>query len=104
MSTEPRRDWVQDEYKKGYITYIYQSDLDLMLVMKKGKQAGLAGLAIEDKIEKRLEKKLLRSPFELWVTLVLESIKTVNSQVEKGHYLFSDIKKEEILLYYSGEF
>ncbi len=27
-----------------------------MLVMKKGKHAGLAGLAIEDKIEKRLEK------------------------------------------------
>ncbi|WP_341755843.1 HEPN domain-containing protein [Candidatus Tisiphia endosymbiont of Ptychoptera albimana] len=99
-----RGDWVQDEYKKGHITYSYQSDLDLMLVMKKGKHAGLAGLSIEDKIEKRLEKKSLRSPFELWVTLVLESIKTVNSQLEKGHYFFSDIKKEGILLYDSGEF
>ncbi|MDD9335583.1 MAG: HEPN domain-containing protein, partial [Rickettsiaceae bacterium] len=99
-----RGDWVQDEYKKGHITYSYQSDLDIMLVMKKGKHAGLAGLAIEDKIEKRLEKKSLRSPFELWVTLVLESIKTVNSQLEKGHYFFSDIKKEGILLYDSGEF
>ncbi len=75
-----------------------------MLIMKKGEHAGLAGLAIEDKIEKRLEKKSLRSPFELWVTLVLESIKTVNSQLEKGHYFFSDIKKEGILLYDSGEF
>ncbi|WP_341753762.1 nucleotidyltransferase domain-containing protein [Candidatus Tisiphia endosymbiont of Dioctria rufipes] len=83
-----RGDWVQDEYKKGHITYSYQSDLDLMLVMKKGKHAGLAALSIEDKIEKRLEKKSLRSPFELWVTLVLESIKTVNSQLEKGHYLY----------------
>ncbi|WP_375331412.1 HEPN domain-containing protein [Candidatus Tisiphia endosymbiont of Oplodontha viridula] len=99
-----RGDWVQDEYKKGHITYSYQSDLDIMLVMKKGKHAGLAGLAIEDKIEKRLEKKSLRSPFELWVTLVIESIKTVNSQLEKGHYFFSDIKKEGILLYDSGEF
>ncbi|WP_375330824.1 HEPN domain-containing protein [Candidatus Tisiphia endosymbiont of Oplodontha viridula] len=99
-----RGDWVQDEYKKGHITYSYQSDLDIMLVMKKGKHAGLAGLSIEDKIEKRLEKKSLRSPFELWVTLVLESIKTVNSQLEKGHYFFSDIKKEGILLYDSGEF
>ncbi len=95
---------VQDEYKKGHITYSYQSDLDIMLVMKKGKHAGLAGLSIEDKIEKRLERKSLRSPFELWVTLVLESIKTVNSQLEKGHYFFSDIKKEGILLYDSGEF
>ncbi|MFP3017944.1 MAG: nucleotidyltransferase [Candidatus Tisiphia sp.] len=99
-----RGDWVQDEYKKGHITYSYQSDLDIMLVMKKGKHAGLAGLAIEDKIERRLEKKSLRSPFDLWVTLVLESIKTVNSQLEKGHYFFSDIKKEGILLYDSGEF
>ncbi|MDR0329229.1 MAG: HEPN domain-containing protein [Rickettsia sp.] len=99
-----RGDWVQDEYKKGHITYSYQSDLDIMLVMKKGKHAGLAGLSIEDKIEKRLEKKSLRSPFELWVTLVLESINTVNTQLEKGHYFFSDIKKEGILLYDSGEF
>ncbi|WP_375319060.1 HEPN domain-containing protein [Candidatus Tisiphia endosymbiont of Oplodontha viridula] len=36
--------------------------------------------------------------------MVLESIKTVNSQLEKGHYFFSDIKKEGILLYDSGEF
>ncbi|MCC8483897.1 MAG: HEPN domain-containing protein, partial [Rickettsia endosymbiont of Labidopullus appendiculatus] len=77
---------------------------DIMLVMKKSKYAGFAGLSIEEKIEKRLEKKSLRSPFELWVTLVVESIRTVNSQLEKGHYFFSDIKKEGILLYDSGEF
>ncbi|WP_425360641.1 HEPN domain-containing protein [Candidatus Tisiphia endosymbiont of Ceraclea dissimilis] len=75
-----------------------------MLVMKKGKYKGFAGLSIEDKIEKSLERKSLRSPFDLWVTLVIESIKTVNSQLEKGHYFFSDIKKEGILLYDSGEF
>ncbi|WP_425361512.1 HEPN domain-containing protein [Candidatus Tisiphia endosymbiont of Ceraclea dissimilis] len=99
-----RGDWVQDEYKKGHITYSYQSDLDIMLVMKKCKYGGFAGLSIEDKIEKRLERKSLRSPFDLWVTLVIESIRTVNSQLEKGHYFFSDIKKEGILLYDSGEF
>ncbi len=36
--------------------------------------------------------------------MVLESINTVNTQLEKGHYFFSDIKKEGILLYDSGEF
>jgi HEPN domain-containing protein len=36
--------------------------------------------------------------------LILESINTVNKQLEKGHYFFSDIKKEGILLYDSGEF
>jgi len=35
-----RGDWVQDEYTRGHITYSYQSDLDLMLVLKKGKYTG----------------------------------------------------------------
>ncbi|MCC8483339.1 MAG: HEPN domain-containing protein [Rickettsia endosymbiont of Labidopullus appendiculatus] len=78
----------------------------LLLVLKKGKYVGHLGLRIEEKIEKRLERKLLRDPLskDPWVTLVLESINTVNSQLEKGHYFFSDIKKEGILLYDSGEF
>ncbi|WP_425363118.1 HEPN domain-containing protein [Candidatus Tisiphia endosymbiont of Hybos culiciformis] len=101
-----RGKWVQDEYTIGHITYSYQSDLDLMLVLKKGKYVGHLGLRIEEKIEKRLEKKLLRDPLskEPWITLVLESINMVNTQLEKGHYFFSDIKKEGILLYDSGEF
>jgi len=101
-----RGDWVQDEYVKGHITYSYQSDLDIMLVLKKGKYAGNQGLRIEEQIEKRLEHKGLRNALskDPWVTLVLEPINMVNIQLEKGHYFFSDIKNEGILLYNSGEF
>ena len=32
-----RGTWVDDTYVEGHTTYSYQSDLDLLLVMKKGK-------------------------------------------------------------------
>ena len=38
------------------------------------------------------------------VTLIIEPIAVVNKQLEKGQYFFSDIKKEGILLYDSGEY
>ena len=94
-----RGTWVEDTYVEGHITYSYQSDLDILLVMKKG---GSQALRIEDRIEKQLEKKELED--NPWVTLIIESTGVVNKQLEKGHYFFSDIKKEGILLYDSGEY
>lgn len=97
-----RGDWVSDEYTDGHITYSYQSDLDIMVVLKKGKHIGYA----EPRIEKRLEKELVHDLFSKkpWITLIFESIDYVNRQLEKGSYFYSDIKKEGVLLYDSGEF
>ena len=97
-----RGDWVSDEYTDGHITYSYQSDLDIMVVLKKGKHIGYA----EPRIEKRLEKELVHDLFSKkpWITLIFESIDYVNRQLEKGRYFYSDIKKEGGLLYDSGEF
>jgi uncharacterized protein len=97
-----RGDWVSDEYTEGHITYSYQSDLDIMVVLKKGKHIGYA----EPRIEKRLEKELVLDLFSKkpWITLIFESIDYVNRQLEKGRYFYSDIKKEGVLLYDSGEF
>lgn len=97
-----RGDWVSDEYNDGHITYSYQSDLDIMVVLKKGKHIGYA----EPRIEKRLEKELVLNLFSKkpWITLIFESIDYVNRQLEKGRYFYSDIKKEGVLLYDSGEF
>jgi len=101
-----RGDWVQDEYVERHVTYSYQSDLDIMVVLKKGKHQDRFNLQVEDKIMKRLERASLVDAMskDPWITLILEPIKTVNSQLEKGHYFYSDIKKEGILLYDSGEF
>lgn len=97
-----RGDWVSDEYTEGHITYSYQSDLDIMVVLKKGKHIGYA----EPRIEKRLERELVHDLFSKkpWITLIFESIDYVNRQLEKGRYFYSDIKKEGVLLYDSGEF
>lgn len=97
-----RGDWVSDEYTKGHITYSYQSDLDIMVVLKKGKHIAYA----EPRIEKRLEKELVHDLFSKkpWITLIFESINYFNRQLENGRYFYSDIKKEGVLLYDSGEF
>ena len=97
-----RGTWVNDTYIEGHTTYSYQSDLDLLLIMKKGKSSHLQILKIEERIEKQLKKKELED--NPWVTLIIEPIGTVNKQLEKGQYFFSDIKKEGILLYDSGDY
>jgi HEPN domain-containing protein len=45
-----------------------------------------------------------RFPARTWTNLIVESIETVNNALARGHYFFSDIKKEGILLYDTTEF
>ena len=96
------RDW----YVEGHITYSYESDLDILVVTKSPKYRGPKGASFESDLTKRLERKGLRGKSfgAPWVTFVVEPIKYLNQQLEKSQYFFSDIKKEGILLYDSGEF
>ena len=97
-----RGTWVKDMYVEGHITYSYESDLDLLVITKQNESSRTKLLNIDHKIEKQLEKKGLNdNPF---ITLVVESIVKVNKELEKGRYFFSDIKKEGILLYDSGDY
>ena len=98
--------WVRDWYVEGHITYSYESDLDILVVTKNPKYRGLKGASFESDLTKRLERKGLRGKSfgAPWVTFVVEPIKYLNQQLEKSQYFFSDIKKEGILLYDSGEF
>ena len=98
--------WVRDWYVEGHITYSYESDLDIMVVTKSPKYRGPKGASFESDLTKRLERKGLRGKTfgAPWVTFVVEPIKYLNQQLEKSQYFFSDIKKEGILLYDSGEF
>jgi predicted nucleotidyltransferase len=98
--------WVRDWYVEGHITYSYESDLDILVVTKSPKYRGPKGASFESDLTKRLERKGLRGKTfgAPWVTFVVEPIKYLNQQLEKSQYFFSDIKKEGILLYDSGEF
>ena len=97
-----RGTWVKDMYVEGHTTYSYESDLDLLVITKQSESTRTKLLRIDSKIEKQLEKKGLNdNPF---ITLVVEPIGKVNKELEKGRYFFSDIKKEGILLYDSGDY
>ena len=93
-----RGNWVNDIYFENHITYTYQSDLDILLILKNGK---FRALKLEYNIAKRLKKKQLED--NPWVTLITEPLARVNKELEKGQYFFTDIKKEGILLYDDGE-
>jgi predicted nucleotidyltransferase/HEPN domain-containing protein len=101
-----RGTWVVDSYMEGHTTYSYQSDLDIMLVTKSPKYAGFQGRSLQSKIKQRLERAGLGGrPFLApSVTLITETIQHVNDKLEKSQYFYSDIKKEGILLYDSGDF
>ncbi|WP_395477170.1 nucleotidyltransferase and HEPN domain-containing protein [Rickettsia endosymbiont of Pantilius tunicatus] len=98
-----RGDWVRD------LPNGYHSDTDILIILKKGKYKGHATLNLEDNIYKRLIKTGVINPkqiipYDSRISIILESIEEINRQLEKGRYFYTDIKKEGILLYDSGEY
>ncbi len=101
-----RGNWIKDSYVEGHITYSYQSNLDIMIVTKNSRYGGYQGNSLKKKIKDSLEKAGLgwRPFLTPPVTIILETIQHVNEELEKSRYFFSDIKKEDILLYDTGKF
>jgi predicted nucleotidyltransferase/HEPN domain-containing protein len=97
-----RGDWVRNEYTEKNVTYSYQSDIGIMVVLKKAKYINHSS----PRIEKRLKNKGMLDHFSKnpAIGLVFTSIDYVNKELRKGCYFYSVIKKEGILLYDSGEF
>ncbi len=92
-----RGDWVEDRYVEDNIVYSYQSDFDLLLVTKKRSSATQRAEALlSDAIGRRLECLALDRPTS---SVIVEDIKHLNKDLERGQYFFSDIKKEGVLLY-----
>jgi predicted nucleotidyltransferase/HEPN domain-containing protein len=76
----------------------YFSDFDVLVIVK---TPGMVDkLNVWSTIEGRAER--ISRPTSL--SLIVHDIKDVNEQLEKGFYFFSDIKKEGILIYDSGQF
>lgn len=99
-----RGTWIRDRYVEGGILYEYASDYDFLVITKTGKQANSsAAFDLERKIKKEIENSSpIREPHR--AHFIIEPIDRVNDELEKSQYFFSDIKKEGILLYDSGEF
>ena len=90
-----RGDWVDDTYREGHITYTYKSDYDILVITESKRQAN------DHSRQKELHERLRGGPTD--VNLIYHPIRQVNMNIESGWYFFTDIKKEGILLYDSGD-
>jgi predicted nucleotidyltransferase/HEPN domain-containing protein len=93
-----RGDWVEDTYVEDGITYEYASDFDILVIVRSNK------IANSTDTWRRAEARARRFPVRTWTNLIVEAIETVNNALARGQYFFTDIRKEGIVLYDSGEF
>ncbi|MCK4982275.1 MAG: HEPN domain-containing protein, partial [Victivallaceae bacterium] len=84
-----------DRYIEDGITYVYQSDYDLLIILSQNKQADNINLV--HGITEKLEQLKLSTP----VSPIYEGAAFVNEQLSEGNYFFNDIKSEGVLLYTS---
>lgn len=90
--------WVHDRYSEDNTVYTYASDYDFLVVTKEKNNRKNGICDLEKKIGDLAYRKYGHNPH-----LVIEPLNYVNSELEKGRYFFSDIKKEGVLLYDSGD-
>ena len=95
-----RGDWVEDEYTENHITYTYQSDFDILAITDDKKVSKSDSVWMQAENEYYGIRHTQRTP----VDIISHHIHEVNIRLREGHYFFTDIKKEGILLYDSGKY
>jgi len=90
-----RGDW-QEELAEDGVHYQYQSDFDLLAVVKN--EALATKIERKDSLHRTLFKRI-RTP----VTLIAQDIHYVNRCLSQGQFFFSDILKEGVVLHDSGK-
>jgi uncharacterized protein len=91
-----RGDWVE-EYEDDGVHFRYQSDYDLLVIVKA--QGIFKQRHLENDLMNAIHKiERILTP----CSVIVHDIRYFNSQLEEGQYFFSDIKKEGVLLYDSG--
>jgi uncharacterized protein len=100
FGSHARGDWVDDEYIEDYTTYSYKSDFDILAITddKKISQNDSIWMQAENEYYGAFYSQ--RTP----VDIISHHIQEVNNKLREGHYFFSDIKKEGVLLYDSGKY
>jgi HEPN domain-containing protein/predicted nucleotidyltransferase len=98
FGSHARGDWVEDKYCEDHITYEYQSDFDiLILVRSRGKANKGPWMQIERAIRENLN---IKTP----VSIIVHTVDEFNEKIRRAEYFFNDIKKEGIMLHDSGNF
>jgi HEPN domain-containing protein len=101
FGSHARGDWVDDEYTEDHITYSYKSDFDILVITDDKKTCQNESLWAQIESEYYGAFYSRRTPVE---DIISHHIQEVNIKLREGHYFFSDIKKEGVLLYDSGNY
>ncbi len=91
-----RGDWVEELADDG-VHYQYQSDFDLLAVVKN--EALATKIERKNSLHNRLHREI-KTP----VSLIAEDIHFVNRRLSKGQYFYTDILREGVMLHDSGVF
>jgi HEPN domain-containing protein/predicted nucleotidyltransferase len=97
FGSHARGDWVEDRHIEDGVLHEYMSDFDIMVIVRSNR-------IVNSKDTWRRAEARAQRLVPTWTNLIVESIETVNNALARGHYFYSDIKKEGILLYGTGEF
>jgi len=93
-----RGQWVEHTYTEGHITYEYISDFDILVLTRLKKTANNHSKqsTVDNLI---IQHKAIKTP----VSVIYHSVGQVNPRLREGHYFFSDVKKEGIVLFDAGK-
>ena len=86
--------WVEDEYVENGVRYSYNSDYDFLIVINNNNKK-------DYEVISNIENKCLR--YKNPVNIIVHSLDHVNKGLKIGQYFFTDIIKEGILLFDSGD-
>jgi predicted nucleotidyltransferase/HEPN domain-containing protein len=97
FGSHARGDWVEDRHIEDGVLHEYMSDFDILVIVRSNR-------IVNSKDTWRRAEARAQRLVPTWTNLIVESIEVVNNALTRGHYFFSDIKKEGVLLYDTGEF
>ncbi len=97
FGSHARGDWVEDRHIEDGVLHEYMSDFDILVIVRSNR-------IVNSTDTWRHAEARARRLAPTWTNLIVESIETVNNALVRGHYFFTDIKKEGVLLYDTGEF
>jgi predicted nucleotidyltransferase/HEPN domain-containing protein len=97
FGSHARGDWVEDRHVEDGVLHEYMSDFDIMVIVRSHR-------IVNSKDTWRRAETRAQRLVPTWTNLIVESIETVNNALARGHYFYTDIKKQGILLYDTGEF
>ncbi|MCT4588828.1 MAG: nucleotidyltransferase and HEPN domain-containing protein [Carboxylicivirga sp.] len=92
-----RGNWVQDRYLEKGVIFEYKSDYDLLILLDND------DMSLQNHFENRIKTELINSgKLKTPVSCIFHGIDQVNEALSEGHYFFTDIKKEGIVLIRKG--